>query len=116
MLCNDGRRPMRLGRLSCHEANLQRSFCLCGRGYSSGIVGDLAARLIGDREVLRRQRSCGRDGAGLFAGGTRRSIQISEQRMVEPALLAAQVEQLPDLRGYLKTASSPVWHAVRIGC
>jgi type IV secretory pathway TraG/TraD family ATPase VirD4 len=85
-------------------------------GSENGGTSQYVSRLIGDREVLRRQRSCGRDGAGLFAGGTRRSIQISEQRMVEPALLAAQVEQLPDLRGYLKTASSPVWHAVRIGC
>ena len=30
-------------------------------------------------------------------------------------MLAAQLEQLPDLSGYLKTASSPVWHPVRIG-
>jgi len=40
--------------------------------------------------------------------------EICEQRIVEPAVLAAQIEQLPDLAGYLKTASSPVWHAVRI--
>jgi hypothetical protein len=30
-------------------------------------------------------------------------------------LLAAQIEQLPDLCGYLKTAASPIWHTVRIG-
>jgi type IV secretory pathway TraG/TraD family ATPase VirD4 len=83
-------------------------------GSENGGTSQYASRLIGDREVLRRQRSSGRDGGGLFAGGSRRSVQISEQRTVEPALLAAQVEQLPDLSGYLKTASSPVWHAVRI--
>jgi type IV secretory pathway TraG/TraD family ATPase VirD4 len=83
-------------------------------GSENGGTSQYASRLIGDREVLRRQRSSGRDGAGLFASGSRRSVQISEQRMVEPALLAAQVEQLPDLCGYLKTASSPMWHAVRI--
>jgi type IV secretory pathway TraG/TraD family ATPase VirD4 len=84
-------------------------------GSENGGTSQYVSRLVGDREVLRRQRSSGRDRAGLFAGGARRSVQVSEQRMVEPALLAAQVEQLPDLCGYLKTASSPVWHAVRIG-
>ena len=84
-------------------------------GSENGGTSQYAARLIGDREVIRRQRSRGRDNpGGLLAGGPRRSVQISEQRVVEPAVLAAQIEQLPDLSGYLKTASSPVWHAVRI--
>ncbi len=84
-------------------------------GSENGGTSQYASRLIGDREVLRRQRSRGRDNpGGLFAGGPRRSMQVSEQRVVEPAVLAAQIEQLPDLAGYLKTASSPVWHPVRI--
>jgi type IV secretory pathway TraG/TraD family ATPase VirD4 len=84
-------------------------------GSENGGTSQYASRLIGDRELLRRQRSRGRDNPGaLFSGGPRRSIQITEQRVVEPAVLAAQIEQLPDLAGYLKTASSPVWHAVRI--
>jgi len=85
-------------------------------GSENGGTSQYASRLIGDREVIRRQRSRGRDSPGtLFAGGLRRSLQVSEQRVVEPALLASQVEQLPDLSGFLKTASSPVWHPVRIG-
>ena len=81
----------------------------------NGGTSHYASRLIGDREVIRRQRSRGSENpAGLFAGGLRRSVQISEQQMVEPAVLAAQLEQLPDLCGYLKIASSPVWHPVRI--
>jgi type IV secretory pathway TraG/TraD family ATPase VirD4 len=84
-------------------------------GSENGGTSQYASRLIGDRELIRRQRSRGRDNpGGLFAGGPRRSLQITEQRLVEPAVLAAQIEQLPDLAGYLKTASSPVWHAVRI--
>jgi type IV secretory pathway TraG/TraD family ATPase VirD4 len=84
-------------------------------GSENGGTSQFASRLIGDREVLRRQRSRGRDNPGaLFSGGLRRSVQISEQRVVEPAVLAAQIEQLPDLCGYLKIASSPVWHSVRI--
>ena len=82
----------------------------------NGGTSQYASRLIGDREVIRRQRSRGRDNpGGLFAGGPRRSVQVSEQRVVEPAVLAAEVEQLPDFAGYLKTASSPVWHRVWIG-
>ncbi len=85
-------------------------------GSENGGTSQYASRLIGDREVIRRQRSRGRDNPGnLFAGGLRRSLQVSEQRVVEPAVLASQIEQLPDLAGYLKTASSPVWHPVRIG-
>jgi type IV secretory pathway TraG/TraD family ATPase VirD4 len=84
-------------------------------GSENGGTSQYASRLIGDRELIRKQRSRGRDNpGGLFAGGPRRSIQVAEQRVVEPAVLAAQIEQLPDLTGYLKTASSPVWHAVRI--
>ena len=84
-------------------------------GSENGGTSQYASRLIGDRELIRKQRSRGRDNpGGLFAGGLRRSLQVTEQRVVEPAVLAAQIEQLPDLAGYLKTASSPVWHAVRI--
>ncbi|HTY95061.1 MAG TPA: type IV secretion system DNA-binding domain-containing protein [Steroidobacteraceae bacterium] len=84
-------------------------------GSDHGGTSQYASRLIGEREVIRRQRSRGRDTPGLlFATDPRRSVQVSEQRIVEPAVLAAQVEQLPDLCGYLKTASSPTWHPVRV--
>jgi hypothetical protein len=33
---------------------------------------------------------------------------------VEPAVLPSQVEQLPDLTGYLKYASDPEWRRVRL--
>jgi hypothetical protein len=32
----------------------------------------------------------------------------------EHALLASQIEQLPDLTGYLKYASEPAWHRVQL--
>jgi len=84
-------------------------------GSENGGTSQFASRLIGDREVIRRQRSRGRDNpAALFSGSLRRSVQISEQRIVEPAVLAAQIEQLPDLYGYLKIASSAMWHRVQI--
>jgi hypothetical protein len=41
-------------------------------------------------------------------------MNVGEQRVTEAAVLASELEQLPDLRGYLKTASSAVWLRVRL--
>ncbi|MDE2451530.1 MAG: type IV secretion system DNA-binding domain-containing protein [Gammaproteobacteria bacterium] len=80
-----------------------------------GGTSQFASRLIGEREVARRSTSRGRDGGGFPGGrGWRRSTNITEQRVTEAALLASQLEQLPDLTGYLKTASSPAWLRVRL--
>jgi type IV secretion system coupling TraD/TrwB family protein len=84
-------------------------------GSEQGGTSAFASRLIGEREVIRRQASHSRDREGLFGRQSmRRSLQISEQRLSESAVLASELEQLPDLRGYLKTASSPVWRPVRM--
>ena len=77
----------------------------------SGGTSAFASRLIGEQQVLRRQRSRGREGAGW--GRTSRSV--TEQLVTEPAVLAAEIEQLPDLKGYFKPASSPAWFTVRLG-
>ena len=80
-----------------------------------GGTSQFATRLIGEREVARRTTTRGRDGAGLPGGrGWRRSMNVSEQRVTEPAVLPAELEQLPDLTGYLKTAASAVWLKVRL--
>jgi hypothetical protein len=42
------------------------------------------------------------------------SISQSEHFNVEPAVMPSQIEQLPDLAGYLKIASDPRWHQVRL--
>jgi len=47
-------------------------------------------------------------------GGARRSTQSSEQYATEAALMPSQLEQLPDLTGYLKLASSRSWQRVRL--
>ena len=74
-----------------------------------------ASRLIGEREVVRRQKSRGRDTQGLFsAGGARRSTHVNEQYVTEAAVMPSELEQLPDLTGYLKTASSPAWLKVSL--
>ena len=80
-----------------------------------GGTSQFASRLIGEREVARRSMSRGRDGSGFPGGrGWRRSLNVSEQRVTEAAVLASELEQLPDLTGFLKTASSPAWLRVRL--
>jgi type IV secretory pathway TraG/TraD family ATPase VirD4 len=79
----------------------------------NGGTSQFASRLIGERELIRRQTSRGSDReGGLSARGVRRSKNISEQHVTEPAVMASQIEQLPDLCGYLKLASSPAWRKV----
>jgi hypothetical protein len=42
------------------------------------------------------------------------SITRSEHQSTEAAVMGAQIEQLPDLSGYLKLASAPDWRRVRL--
>jgi hypothetical protein len=73
-----------------------------------------ASQLIGQREVLRRHvsRTDARDGTSVFSR-RRRSTTESDQVVTEPAVLPAEIEQLPDLAGYVKTASTPTWYRMR---
>jgi type IV secretory pathway TraG/TraD family ATPase VirD4 len=84
-------------------------------GSENGGTSQFASRLIGDREVIRRQTSHGSDRErAFFSRGARRSKNISEQQVTEAAVMPSQIEQLPDLCGYLKCASSPVWRKVSL--
>jgi hypothetical protein len=83
-------------------------------GSEQGGTSAFASRLIGEREVLRRQTSRGRDRDGFSWRSTRRSLQVSEQQLSEAAVLASELEQLPDLCGYLKTASSRGWRRIHV--
>ena len=79
-------------------------------GSEHGGTSHFASRLIGEREVIRRQTSRGRDREGLLASrALRRSTSVSEQHVTEIAVMPSELEQLPDLTGYLKTASSSEW-------
>ncbi|MBV8910669.1 MAG: type IV secretion system DNA-binding domain-containing protein, partial [Gammaproteobacteria bacterium] len=51
---------------------------------------------------------------GFSLRQARRSTSVSEQQITEAAVLPAELEQLPDLSGYLKTAGSPVWLRVTV--
>jgi len=84
-------------------------------GSDSGGTAHFASRLIGDRELLRQQTSQGRDREGLFAAfSQRRSTQTSVQQITEAAIMASELEQLPDLVGYFKTASARRWRRITL--
>jgi len=81
----------------------------------NGGTSQFASRLIGEREVLRRQISRGKDRESAFSSrGSRRSRSVTDHHVTETAVLASELEQLPDLRGYLKTASSATWWKVNL--
>jgi type IV secretory pathway TraG/TraD family ATPase VirD4 len=74
-----------------------------------GGTARFASQLIGQREVTHTTMSRSRRTTELFG-----SVSHSEHLSVEPAVLPSQVEQLPDLAGYLKYASDPEWQRVRL--
>jgi hypothetical protein len=76
-------------------------------GSEHGGTSQFASRLIGDREVTRITRSHSRRMTELFPSTTR-----TEHPGIEAAVMGSQIEQLPDLSGYLKLASSPEWQRV----
>lgn len=74
-----------------------------------GGTSHFASRLIGQREVVRTTVSRSRRPLQWFSSTTR-----AEHSSIEPAVLDSEIEQLPDLSGYLKFASVPDWHRVRL--
>jgi type IV secretory pathway TraG/TraD family ATPase VirD4 len=82
----------------------------------NGGTAQFASRLIGDREILRKQFSRGSDRDGMLSARCgRRSSSFTEQHITEPAVLSSELEQLPDLCGYFKSVSSSRWLKVTFG-
>jgi hypothetical protein len=80
--------------------------------HGVGTGARFASKLIGEREVIRPTVSRTRKGGFLAEPG--HSVSRGEQHVTEAAVLAAEIEQLPDLAGYLKFASRPAWLRVRL--
>lgn len=78
-------------------------------GSDHGGTANFASRLIGQREVLRTNRSRSRRPTDFLSSTT-----LSEHIGIEPAVMDSQIEQLPDLSGYLKFASVPNWQRVTL--
>jgi type IV secretory pathway TraG/TraD family ATPase VirD4 len=74
-----------------------------------GGTARFASRLIGEREIVRIHES-----RSTRPGTWQASKTWSEQHVTESAVLPSEIEQLPDLAGYLKLASSPSWRRVQI--
>jgi type IV secretory pathway VirB4 component len=95
--------------------NCSTTLILRCSGSEHGGTSQFSSRLIGEREVLRRQVSRGKDRESAFSSrGARRSRSVTDQRVTETAVMASELEQLPDLCGYLKGASSAMWLKVNL--
>jgi len=92
--------------------NCSNTLILRCSASENGGTARFASKLIGEREVIRPTVSRTRKG-GFFAEPGH-SVSRGEQHVVETAVLPAEVEQLPDLAGYLKFASHPAWLRVRL--
>jgi type IV secretory pathway TraG/TraD family ATPase VirD4 len=79
----------------------------------NGGTARFASKLIGEREVLREQVTKSRGGGPIFANN-HRSVSTSMHQVTESAVLASEIEQIPDLQGFLKFASTPEWKRVRL--
>ena len=77
-----------------------------------GGTAEFASRLIGKREVVRKQYSVSRPRT-LF-GFFRQTRAVTDQVATEDAVMASEIEQLPDLSGLLKRASRPEWQRVTL--
>jgi type IV secretory pathway TraG/TraD family ATPase VirD4 len=89
--------------------NCSNTLILRCSASEGGGTARFASQLIGDREVMQTTVSRSRRATELLG-----SLTQSEHRHVEPAVLPSQVEQLPDLAGFLKYASDPQWQRVRL--
>ena len=89
--------------------NCANSLILRSSASEGGGTARFASGLIGEREILRTTHSRSRRPLDLVGVRT-----TSQQVTVEPAILPSQIEQLPDLTGYLKVASRPEWLRVHL--
>jgi type IV secretory pathway TraG/TraD family ATPase VirD4 len=78
-------------------------------GSEHGGTSQFASRLIGEREVTRITNSRSRRPTDFLA-----STSQTEHTATEAAVMASEIEQLSDLSGYLKLASSAHWQRVRL--
>ena len=74
-----------------------------------GGTSEFASKLIGQREVLHTTQSRSRKPTDWLASTT-----TSEHVKIEPAIMASEIERLPDLEGFLKLASIPDWKRVTV--
>jgi len=81
-----------------------------------GGTSRFASRLIGDREIVRAETSQGTSRPTFLSGGSGSYVSdsVTRRHVTEAAVLASEIEQLPDLAGFLKLVSRPIWTRVRL--
>lgn len=72
-------------------------------------TSEFASRLIGQREIMHTTRSKTRRPTGCMG-----STRSREHLEIEPAIMASEIEHLPDLEGHFKFASTPDWRRVTL--
>ena len=85
--------------------NCSNTYVLRCSASEHGGTSEFASKLIGQREVLHTTHSTTRQSRWSW----RSSITSSQQIKIEPAVMASEIERLPDLTGFLKLASIPDW-------
>jgi type IV secretion system coupling TraD/TrwB family protein len=89
--------------------NCSNTLILRCSASEGGGTSRFASTLIGQREVLRTTQSRTRRATELLG-----AVSHSEQFSIEPAVMDSEIEQLPDLAGYLKVASREHWLRVAL--
>jgi hypothetical protein len=74
-----------------------------------GGTSEFASKLIGQHQVIHTTISRTRQSTEMLATTT-----LSEHLSIEPAVMASEIERLPDLAGFLKFSSIPDWRYVRL--
>lgn len=74
-----------------------------------GGTARFASRMIGEREIIRQHVTKTHNPDKWLATKTE-----SKQYVIESAVLPSEIEQLPDLHGYLKFGSQPEWRRVKL--
>lgn len=95
--------------------NCSNTLILRCSASEGGGTARFASQLIGQREVIRPTvtRSTGVEGR-FVRREVDRGVSYGEEHRVEDAVMASEIEALPDLVGFLKFASRPVWVVVAI--
>jgi hypothetical protein len=89
--------------------NCGNSLILRCSASEGGGTSRFASTLIGQRQVLRTTLSRSRRADELLG-----SVTHSEHFSIEPAVMDSEIEQLPDLAGFLKFASQESWRRVSL--
>jgi type IV secretory pathway TraG/TraD family ATPase VirD4 len=89
--------------------NCGNTFIMRCSASEGGGTSRFASTLIGQREVRRSSFSRSRRDTELFG-----SSSTSDHLSIEPAVMDSEIEQIPDLCGYLKLASRAQWLRLRM--